>query len=109
MTSPKSISDNWELDNQSFDKDVLLATIVQTGGTFEPLYSEPEYFRFMSAQWWKKWRRTFGKWFDAFDLEYNPLENYDRMEDWHEDTTDGESSSTEYGSTTTLDHDGSPR
>ena len=104
--SPKSISDNWQLDNEHFNKQTLLATIVMTGGRFEPLYSDPEYYRFMSAQWWNKWQRSFQRWFDALDIEYNPLENYDRMENWHEDTTDGESSSTEYGSTTTLDHDG---
>ena len=105
--SPKSISDNWTLDNQSYDKETLLARIVMTGGRFEPLYSDPEYFRFMSAKWWNSYRRTFQKWFDAFDLEYNPLENYDRMEQWHEDTTDGSSESTEFGTETVLDHDGS--
>ena len=105
--SPLSISDNWTLDNNNFDKQTLLATIVTTGGRFEPLYSDPEYFRFMSAQWWNKWQRNFLKWFDALDIEYNPLENYDRAEEWHEDTTDGSSESTEYSSDTTLDHDGS--
>ena len=105
--SPLSISDNWTLDNNNFNKQTLLATIVTTGGRFEPLYSDPEYFRFMSAQWWNKWQRNFLKWFDALDIEYNPLENYDRMEQWHEDTTDGSSESTEYSSDTTLDHDGS--
>lgn len=107
LTSPKSISDNWQLDNENFNKQTLLATIVMTGGRFEPLYSDPEYYRFMCAQWWNKWSRNFQKWFDALDIKYNPLENYDRQEDWHEDTTDGASESTEYGSTTTLDHDGS--
>lgn len=106
MSSPKSISDNWALNNNTFDKQTLLATIVTTGGRFEPLYADPEYFRFMSAQWWNKWQRNFLKWFDALDIEYNPLENYDRMEQWHEDTTDGSSESTEYSSSTTLDHDG---
>lgn len=105
--SPLSISDNWTLDNNNFDKQTLLATIVTTGGRFEPLYSDPEYFRFMSAQWWNKWQRNFLKWFDALDIEYNPLENYDRMEAWHEDTTDGSSESTEFGTETVLDHDGS--
>ena len=105
--SPKSISDNWTLDNNTFDKQTLLATIVTTGGRFEPLYADPEYFRFMSAQWWNKWQRNFLKWFDALDIEYNPLENYDRMEQWHEDTTDGSSESTEFGTETVLDHDGS--
>lgn len=107
MSSPKSISDNWQLSNDNFNKETLLATIVTTGGRFEPLYSDPEYFRMMSAQWWNKWQRNFLKWFNALDIEYNPLENYDRAEEWHEDTTDTSSDTTEYGSDTTLDHDGS--
>ena len=90
----------------SYDKDALIANIVMTGGRFEPVYANPDYFRFMSGLWWKKWTRTFEKWFDAFDIEYNPLENYDRHELWHEDTADGESTNVGYGSTTTLDHDG---
>ena len=105
--TPQSISDNWSLDNESYDKDTLIANIVMTGGRFEPVYSNPDYFSFMSGLWWNKWRRTFEKWFDAFDLEYNPLENYDRQESWHEDTNDGELTNVGYGSTTTLDHDGS--
>ena len=104
--TPQSICDNWSLNNDSYDKDTLIANIVMTGGRFEPVYANPDYFRFMSGLWWNKWRRTFEKWFDAFDLEYNPLENYDRQESWHEDTADGEATNVEYGSTTTLDHDG---
>lgn len=106
-STSQSISDEWTLDNESYDKDVLLATIVQTGGQFEPLYSDPDYFRLHCGYWWNKWKRTFQKWFDAFDLEYNPLENYDRQEQWHEDTTDTGSESTEHSQTTKVDDDSS--
>ena len=84
-----------------------MATIVQTGGRFEPLYSDPEYYRVMCGFWWTKWKRTFEKWFDAFDIEYNPLENYDRTEQWHEDTLDIGSENTEHAQTTTVDDDSS--
>lgn len=106
-STSQSISDEWTLDNEHYDKDVLLATIVQTGGTFEPLYADPDYFRLHCGFWWNKWKRTFEKWFDAFDLEYNPLENYDRQEQWHEDTLDTGSESTEHSQTTTVDDDSS--
>lgn len=106
-STSQSISDEWTLDNESYDKDVLLATIVQTGGQFEPLYSDPDYFRLHCGYWWNKWKRTFQKWFDAFDIEYNPLENYDRQEQWHEDTTDTGSESTEHSQTTKVDDDSS--
>ena len=86
-----------------------MATIVQTGGRFEPLYSDPDYYRTMCGFWWQKWQRTFEKWFSAFDIEYNPLENYDRMEKWHEDTLDRGSENSEHSQTTTVDDDTSYR
>lgn len=84
----KSITDSWSLYNENFDKEVLLATIIQKGGTFEPLYSDPDYFRMMSEMWWKKWTRTFQKWFDVLDEEYEPLWDRNGFEEVHEDTTD---------------------
>lgn len=68
------------MENERFDKDVLLNTIVVRGAQFEPLYSNPEFFLQMSDSWWMAHRRTFEKWFDAFDIVYAPLENYDRHE-----------------------------
>ena len=84
----KSITDEWTLTNENFDKDTLLSAIIMKGGSFEPLYTNPSYFYTMCAMFWNKWERTFEKWFDALDIEYNPLENYDRQESWHEDITD---------------------
>ena len=82
----ESISDSWELENETFDKDVLMATIIQKGGTFEPIYTDPVYFRSMCEWWWKKWTRTFTKWFNVFDKEYEPLWDRDGHETVHEDT-----------------------
>lgn len=104
-TTPESIADSWTLTNETFDKDVLLAQIVRTGGRFEPLYSDPDYFKFMCTQWWKSYKRTFEKWFDAFDLEYSPLENYDRSEFWHDDITDSGSENTTSNSRRVIDND----
>lgn len=100
---PKSIADTWTLENEGFDKDTLLACIVQTGGQFEPLYTNPEYFHMMSGYWWKKWTRTFTKWFDAFDLEYQPLWNKDGFKEITEETHDTGSESTEHGTETVVD------
>lgn len=84
----KSISDNWVLDNAKFDKDVLMSEIILRGGVFETLYSDPEYYRDTCHYWWLKWKRTFQKWFDAFDIEYDPLENYNKNETITERTVD---------------------
>lgn len=79
----KSLKDIFILDNKSFDPDVLMATILNRGGgTFEPLYNDALFFYDMTEMWWKKYKRTFEKWFNVFDMDYNPIENYDRIEEW---------------------------
>lgn len=105
LTPSLSISDNWSLENETFDKETLLATIIRTGGRFEPLYADPEYFRTHCQLWWKSYTRTFEKWFDVFDKTYEPLWNKDYFEEIHEDTYDSGSESTEHSQTTTVDDD----
>ena len=84
----KSITDKFILDNENFDKDVLFSAIVTKGATFEPLYYDPDFFYFMVGNFWSKWERTFLEWFNAFDIEYNPLDNYDRHEEITDNTDD---------------------
>lgn len=76
----KSITDSWTLDSEVFDVNTLLFSIVQTGGQFGVAYQDPEFFHECCELFWNKYKRTFQKWFDAFEIEYNPLENYDRTE-----------------------------
>lgn len=78
--SSKSLKDDWQLDNENFDADIMLAALINKGASFEPLYSDPDYFYIMNRYFWLKWSRTFTEWFNAFDIEYNPLDNYDRHE-----------------------------
>lgn len=104
MSRNKSIAETWTLANEHFDKDVLLSTIVEKGGRFEVLYTDPDYFNSMCEYWWLKWKRTFEKWFDIWDVKYTPLENYDRHESTHEDTHDVIDNDTSYSSTTDDDY-----
>ena len=104
MSRNKSIAETWTLANEHFDKDVLLSTIVEKGGRFEVLYTDPDYFNSMCEYWWLKWKRTFEKWFDIWDVKYTPLENYDRREETHEDTHDVIDNDTSYSSTTDDDY-----
>ena len=81
------------------DKDVLVDNIIMQGGEFEVIYAEPLFFRQAIYTWSMKHERTFQKWIDVLNMEYNPLENYDRMEDWTDNETENrhgqESTSTE--------------
>lgn len=72
------------------DKDTLINNIMLKGADFEVLYPEPYFMQNMIGVWAKKWERTFTKWVEALAVEYNPLENYDRIEEW-EDTTNSKS------------------
>ena len=67
---------------EGIEKDVLTNNILLKGSDFEVLYADPYFVQDAVGLWSKKWYRTFTKWIEALSLEYNPLENYDRKEDW---------------------------
>ncbi len=64
------------------DKNLLINNILLKGGEFEVLYSEPTFLQNMIGVWSAKWMHTMERWVKALSIDYNPLENYDRMEDW---------------------------
>lgn len=83
----QSVFDDLELPS-SVDKETLIDTIMLDVGDYEPLWYDPFFFRNMVGIWSKKWFRTFEKWGNALEIEYEPLENYDRREEWEEATND---------------------
>ena len=87
-TTPQSLTTKWAFDPDeevTFDASVLLAAIINRGASFCVLYPDPDYFKLMSDSWWDKWEASFLAWFKSMQMEYNPIENYDRIEEWHED------------------------
>ena len=42
----------------------------------------------MCSYFWKRWKSVFSDWFETAAIEYNPLENYDRIEEWTDKTKD---------------------
>ena len=64
------------------DKDTLINNILLRGGEFEVVYPDPYFYKSAIGLWSNKHYRTFEKWINALNIDYNPLENYDRMEDW---------------------------
>ena len=67
------------INKMDFENSLLLRA-----GEMEVLFSDPDFFAEGIGVWGKKWYRTFEKWITALNIEYAPLENYDRMEDWTE-------------------------
>lgn len=73
------------------DPDNAIDCILQRSAEFELIYPDFNFTQSMIGLVSKKWARTFQKWYDALQLEYNPIENYDRHEDW----TDSDSRQTD--------------
>lgn len=71
----QDLNENWTLRNKNFDKEILLATILHKYDDFPVLETNPILFKYQADIWWGKHYRTFSKWFDAFDLSYDPLVN----------------------------------
>lgn len=93
----KSLFDLFTLP-EDIDRDTCIDNIMLECGELETLYSEPEFMRAAIGTWSKKHYRTFEKWAEALKIEYAPLENYDRIEDWWDH------SKKDNDNTRTLDH-----
>lgn len=87
------------------EKDTLIDNILLRAGEFEVLYSNPFTYQSAIGVWSDKHKRTFEKWVNALSMEYNPIENYDRKEEWEDrianqtlENTNGKSSGNTSGS-----------
>lgn len=91
---------------EGINKNTLVNNILLEGGEFETLYGDPYFMQQMIGTWSDKWARTFEKWVAALAIEYSPLENYDRMEDWDDTLKRGVRSSArrDSGNTRTFDN-----
>lgn len=64
------------------NSDVVKAVILERYGEMETLYADPYRMKFATTLFFKKHSRTFEKWFNAINMDYEPLYNYDRYEEW---------------------------
>ena len=64
------------------DRQDLIDNILEQGAAFEILYPDFEYLQFSIGAWSKRWYRTMEKWLEALNVQYDPLNNYDRHEEW---------------------------
>lgn len=71
----QDLNQNWNLRNENFDKDVLFGVIMREFGDMEVLEKNPKLFKYYVDIWWERKYRTFEKWWNAFDLSYDPLIN----------------------------------
>lgn len=89
---------------EDLTKQTLTDNILLRGGEFEVLYANPSAMQSMIGIWSNKMQDTFNRWVNALSIEYAPLENYDRFENWN-DHTEGTGSSDSTGSVSTTTSD----
>lgn len=89
MQSKITLIGMYEFDNTLFDKlsfpagidrDLAINRIINKSEEFELLYSDFDYLKDRIGIWGEIHERTFKKWKEALDIEYEPLHNYDRHE-----------------------------
>ena len=74
------------------DKDTLISVIMRECGEMQPLFTDAEFMQNMIGSWSKQYAWTFEKWAKALEIEYDPLYNYDRTEEWDNNMTSGNTS-----------------
>lgn len=76
-----SLFDNLKLPD-GIDKSVVINQIILDSTPFEVLYPDFDTMKELIGLWSDTWARTFEKWTNVLSMQYNPIENYDRMESW---------------------------
>ena len=69
------------------DKQIFVDTLIQTCGHTPLLHPDPGYMHYYIPAWGKRTFKIWQKLAATLDLEYNPIENYDRKSTYT-DTTD---------------------
>lgn len=64
------------------NKETAVDEILLRSGEFEVLYSNPAFLKTAITHWGKKHYRTFEEWVRALAINFDPLYNYDRFEEY---------------------------
>lgn len=84
------------------ERDMLIHAILLRAGEFEVLYPNPDFMQDVINSLFKRWYRTFSKWEKALNIEYDPLSNYDRKEEWSDNSKADTSTNSTSNSDNTL-------
>lgn len=73
------------IDTDLIEPGELVKHILIQCGEFPILYTDPAFLKFAIANHVAIHEATWIKWLEVLNEEYNPLENYDRIEEWSDD------------------------
>ena len=76
---------------ESVDKENVIGAIFMECSELEVVFPDPDIMKWGIKTWSKKMLPRWERIANVLDMEYNPIENYDRQEAW---TDDGETNST---------------
>ena len=76
------------------DHDLAVTNILHEAGDYEVLYNDLDLMCNACELFSAKWQRTFEKWLAVMNIDYEPLENYNRLEHWSDSESTSESTST---------------
>lgn len=66
----------------NINRETVINNILLESMPFEVYYTDPNFLHDAITMWGKKYEWTFNKWAEALKLEYDPISNYDRHEEW---------------------------
>lgn len=96
----------YNYDNSIFDglslpeginKETLIDKIMIRGGEYESIYTSVPFLKSAISNWSATHRHLIDKWLEVYNKDFEPLENYDRFEEWSDDgnnTTKGKGTTT---------------
>lgn len=97
MTAWLSLMGLYTADNTLFDglsvpdgvdKDIVISSIIWETAELESLLTSPDSFKYALKAWSKKRLPTWTRIYTALQLDYNPIENYNRTEEVDETTNE---------------------
>ena len=100
--------DNTLFDNmtlpEGYDKETLVETLLLEHGEKCVLYTDFDFMKYSFGVVSRKWALELEKIYEALTAEYNPIENYDRNEEWedHAGTTYGKQNNVDFSNETTY-------
>lgn len=89
----KTLFDNIVLP-ESFDKQTLVDLILSMSGDLYPYYQQPQYLQANIENWFRRKYEDFLRMWDALYSDYDPIENYNRFENWSDSASESTSEST---------------
>lgn len=76
-----------------YDEDLVKSVILENCGELPLLHPDLNYLSWRVGVFCKAHKWTFEKWLQLLNAEYDPLVNYDRTEEWTDETEHSESGS----------------